>query len=109
MLNTIEVGKNIKEMRINLGLSQKNIAEYLNVDQSYVSLLEEGKRQISSDMLEALAALFCCEITHLLSDDVPEAPYKIAFRTTTLGVQELKALAVISRIALNQVQMDRLN
>jgi len=49
-------------------LSYKNkLADYLSIDQSYVSMLEKKKRQFTIDIIEKLSALFGCTIEYFLS------------------------------------------
>lgn len=100
------IGINIRTLRNSAGLSQKHIAEYLSVDQSLISKFEAGERAISSDMLDKLVALFCCSISELLSPDDCKTSIVFAFRTTGIDNDDLYALSVINRIALNQMQMD---
>ncbi len=102
------IGGNIKTLREHAGLGQKHIAGYLGVDQSLISKFESGERAISSDMLDKLAALFCCPITSIAEPDGCRSSVSFAFRTMGIGVEDLKALAAINRIALNQMQMDEI-
>ncbi len=102
------LGANIKTLRQRAGLRQKHIAGYLGVDQSLVSKFESGERAISSDMLDKIAALFCCPVSVLMSPNECESPVLFAFRTTGVEGEDLEALAMINRIALNQMLMDEL-
>lgn len=102
------IGANIKLLRDNAGLGQKHIAGYLGVDQSLISKFESGERAISSDMLDKLAALFCCPVSVIISSNKCKSPAVFAFRTTGIDSEDLEALAVINRIVLNQMQMDKL-
>lgn len=52
------VGANIKKLREHMGLSQLNIAHFLNADQSMISKVEKGEEALSADTLEKLACLF---------------------------------------------------
>ena len=50
-------GKALRVLRAARGLQQKQLAEKLGVDGSYVSLLESGRRKPSMDIVEASAQL----------------------------------------------------
>lgn len=106
--NIKNVGIKVKQLREQANLTQKQMAEYLSIDQSLVSKFEKGERSISSDVLEQLSGLFCCPVSALLSDEKMTSTYTIAFRTTAIGSEDLAALAVINKIALNQFKMDKL-
>lgn len=102
------VGTKIKQMREKANLTQKQLADFLSIDQSLVCKFEKGERSVHSDILEKLAALFCCPISTLVSDEMIVPAYAIAFRTTAIENDDLNALSVINRIALNQFKMDQL-
>ncbi len=102
------VGSNLKSLREGMGLGQKNIASYLGVDQSLVSKFESGERAISAHMLDRLSALFCCPLPKIVTPDAGKPTLAFAFRANGLSGSDLEALAVINKIALNQLQMDRL-
>lgn len=51
------VGSDIKELREKLGMTQKQLAAYLEVDPTLVSHLERGKRHPSSELKKKLAEL----------------------------------------------------
>jgi transcriptional regulator with XRE-family HTH domain len=102
------IGQRLKTSREKMGLTQKHIAEYLGVDQSLVSKFESGERVISSDMLDALSALFCCPVSAFVSNNDCLKPIEFAFRTTALDTEDLSALAILNKIALNQLQMENL-
>lgn len=50
------------------GLTQKEVAEKLRVDQSSVSWWETGKNNPRASLLPAIATLYGCTIDELLSD-----------------------------------------
>ena len=52
MLNFELAGKRFSELRDRSGFTQSMVAEYLDVDQSYISKCEKGERQFSADILE---------------------------------------------------------
>lgn len=108
LIDMKKVGPRLKVLRESVNLTQKDIASYLSVDQSLVSKFETGERSISSDMLKSLSNLYCCPVPSMISDEKVSTPYHFAFRTKNLNSEDLSALAVINKIALNQMQMDRL-
>lgn len=57
MLNFALVGERFSELRNRSGFTQKQLAEYLDVDQSYISKCEKNERQFSADILEKAAEL----------------------------------------------------
>ncbi len=64
----IELGLEIKQARLNSGLSQEQLAELINVDRTYISFLESGKR---SPSLETFYLLL-----HHLDIKLSFLPYK---------------------------------
>lgn len=102
------LGVKIKQLRENANLTQKQIADFLAVDQSLISKFEKGERSVSADLLNQLSSLFCCPISALVSDESIRSTWTIAFRTTVIGNEDLNALSVINKIALNQFKMDSL-
>lgn len=100
----MNIGANIKEMRQGRGLSQTQVANYLGIDQTTLSKIENGTRTIGVVMLEKLAALYYCSLDQLLSE-TPKSPNAIAFRTKSLDGTELESLAEIGRIVCNLEEM----
>ena len=60
-----------KAARERSGMTQKNVAAVLEVDQSAVSCWEVGKTQPRAKLLPKLALLFGCTVDELLADDQP--------------------------------------
>ena len=58
-----------KSAREKSGLTQRDLAIELGVDQSAVSLWESGKTQPRAKLLPQLAAIFCCTVDELLAPD----------------------------------------
>ncbi len=53
-----KVGKRIKELRQKQGLSQEEFAFKCDLDRTYITSLERGKRNISLENLEKIANAF---------------------------------------------------
>jgi transcriptional regulator with XRE-family HTH domain len=50
----IQFGKCLQSQRVTRGLSQEQLAELINVDRTYISFLERGKRNPSLKLLNSL-------------------------------------------------------
>lgn len=49
------VGKRVKELRNNLGISQEELADLAGLDRTYITSVECGKRNISIVNIEKIA------------------------------------------------------
>lgn len=108
MVDLKNVGKNIKNLREKSGLNQKQVAEFLDLDQSMISKIEKGERNISASLIEKLANLFCCPVSSIVYGD-EDLTCRVAFRSNLLKKEDLEALSLINKIALNQFEMDRIS
>lgn len=50
-----KVGKRVKQLRNNLGVSQEELADMVELDRTYITSVECGKRNISIINIEKLA------------------------------------------------------
>ena len=106
MMNLIQIGKRIKSLREESKLTQTKIAEYLSLDQSMIAKMEKGERNITSDVIEKLSTLFCCTVEYILSGENKKQEFTVSFRTSNLTSDDLKSLAIVNKIVLNQFKMD---
>lgn len=104
------VGSRIKFLRESSGFTQKNIADYLKVDQSLISKIEAGERPISADLLERVAILFGCSIAvfHEQTADIDLEPLSFALRASEISAEDLEIVSAINKIALNSIFMTKL-
>ena len=58
--------KRIKDLREDMDLNQKNLADVLNINQRTYSHYENGTRKIPLDILVALADYYKCSTDYLL-------------------------------------------
>ena len=65
-MDMIEIGKRIKDIRIERGLSQQKFGELLSVSQDTVSLWENGKSVPTVDFLIAIAKQFDVSVDYVL-------------------------------------------
>ena len=82
-------------------ITQEQLAEYLNVDQSMITKLENGTRSLSVGMIEKICNLFGCSERYLLGEDDAYIPLNFAFRSECVEAEDLESIAVINKIAMN--------
>lgn len=86
--------RKLKQLRKENNYTQKQIADYLEIDQGHLSNIENGKRNTTIDIIEKLCYLYNCSIEYILGEtDHYEAP-KIAFR----GNKKNKNLVLIAKM-----------
>lgn len=75
------IHERLKQLRDENNYSQEQVANYLEMDQSYISKIEKGKRNLNEISFNKLCLLYNCSPDYLLgkSDDY-ESP-KLAFRS----------------------------
>jgi transcriptional regulator with XRE-family HTH domain len=101
MLNFELVAKRFSELRNRSGFTQSIIAEYLDVDQSYISKCEKGERQFSVDVLDKATELFGCTMDYFVNESSEFSQMPIALRAKSVTIEDLKTIAAINKIALN--------
>lgn len=104
------IGENIKYFRKNLGFSQENIANYLEVDTSLVSRLESGERKISGIQLTKLANLFGVDLASFFEEnkEVNQINLAFAFRAESLDKNSLDAMSQFKKVILSYLNMQEL-
>jgi transcriptional regulator with XRE-family HTH domain len=68
-----EIGRIIKRERRQKGLTQKELAELLNISQSYLSLIEKGDREITDNLLPELKKTIGIDINDLFVKTIDTA------------------------------------
>lgn len=93
--NTMEsIGKNIKKIREEKGLMQKEVAAIANMQASNYSKIENGQRDISVEALDKIATFFGMtvdEVIHL-EDRKTITPVKVLDKTANEKVQLISQL-----------------
>jgi transcriptional regulator with XRE-family HTH domain len=98
----------LKELRKNSKLTQEQMAQYLGVDQSLVTKLENGSRALNVSLVEKICSLFCCSEDYLLGADDVYTPMTFAFRANCIQADDLESIAAVNRIARNIRYMNNL-
>lgn len=70
-MNRKLLGKRIRDERIRVGLTQEQIAEYINVSTTYIGFIERGERSVTLEKLILLAECFHVTIDSLIHDNIP--------------------------------------
>ena len=65
MLSTEELGQYLKNIREGLGYSTYDVNKLCNISQSYLSLMENGKRKPSAIILKKLAPIYSLDYLDL--------------------------------------------
>jgi transcriptional regulator with XRE-family HTH domain len=108
MLNFEFVANRFSELRNKSGLTQSIIAEYLGVDQSYISKCEKGERQFSVEILDKAAELFGCTVDYFVNESSEFSQMPIALRAKSVTIDDLGTIATMNKIALNLRYMEDL-
>lgn len=91
-----KIGNRLKKLREDNNYSQEQVAEYLEIDQSYISKIEKGKRNINEVLFDKLCLLYNCSPNYLLGkSDNFQAP-KLAFRSDE--TVDLHAIAKMNQV-----------
>jgi transcriptional regulator with XRE-family HTH domain len=98
MLNFELIGKRFSELRKTSGFTQGQLAEYLEVDQSYISKCETNERQFSVDILEKAAELFGCTVEYFTNESSEFIPMPMALRAKSVDVEDLKTIAAMNKM-----------
>ena len=65
MLDIIELGKYLKKIRENEGLSLRNVETFTGIGYTHLSMIENGKRNVTPALLRNLANLYCVDYLDL--------------------------------------------
>lgn len=108
MTNNEKFDQKIKLLRKESKLTQEQMASYLNVDQSLVTKLENGTRNLNVDLMEKICNLFGCTEEYLLGESDEYIPLNFAFRSNNIQAEDLQSIAMINKIAMNLRFMDEM-
>lgn len=80
----MEVGKNIKNIRKNRGITQQQLADLINMHRSNYSKVETGQREISISALAKIAKYFNVSVDDLIQNK-NEIPQEIEIKNIGLS------------------------
>jgi transcriptional regulator with XRE-family HTH domain len=94
------VGPSLRRLRRDLGLTQSDMAQDLEVSASYIALLERNHRPLRAEMLVRLAQTYRLDVAALAAESGDDsARLQSALRDPMFGGIELKALEVADAAA----------
>jgi len=102
-----QIRKNLATLRSRRGLSQEEVAGYLNVSRPLISYYESGERPIPLSHLEKLSDLFGVEVSDLMNSEseLQQANFAFAFRKNGLVQRDLQSIADFQRIVKNYLKL----
>ena len=98
----------LKELRKESKLTQSQLAQYLGVDQSMITRLEDGSRSLNVSLIEKICSLFGCTESYLLGEDDAYIPLNFAFRANGIQAQDLEGIAAVNKIVMNLRYMNEM-
>lgn len=104
----MEMSLRLRELRRESKLTQNQLADYLDVDQSMVTKLENGSRALNVTLIEKICNLFGCTEDYLLGKSSDYMPLNFAFRANGIQTEDLKSIAAVNKIAMNIRYMNEL-
>lgn len=104
-MTDVNTGIALKTLRTAFNLSQQEFAERLQIDQSYLSLLESGQRPPSKRIRGLIATELAipAELVELVLDPVAAAPHLHDEAAAQFGRLLLEAMASIPRAKIGEV------
>jgi len=75
----LPLAKRIKELRVQAGWKQVDLAEKTGIDRNMISYYENGKYLPSADALLKIAEIFDVSIDYLLIEDMQKKPLRQSF------------------------------
>lgn len=67
------IAENIKRLREEKGLSQRQLAELVGVNQSMIAQIERGTKSCTMQLGAAIAEALCCSVERLYKADAAES------------------------------------
>ena len=101
----MNINEKIKELREKSKITQKSMADYLNVTQTYISKMESSERELTVDLLNKIANLFVCDINDLIDDNKKVKPILLPYRKKNYSVEDLENISNANKIIINFNEM----
>ena len=102
------MNERLKYLRKGSKITQDQLAQFLSVDQSMITKLENGTRSFSITMVDKICSLFGCSEEFLMGESDDYIPLNFAFRSTGIEAEDLESIAAVNKIAINLKYMNEL-
>lgn len=101
------LGKRIKEERMRIGLTQEQVAEYIDVSTTYIGFIERGERSVTLEKVVLLAQCFHVTIDSLLreppvQDSVKNVDERLFSLWESASLEEKKLILSIGDVIVNK-------
>ncbi|MDR0912292.1 MAG: helix-turn-helix domain-containing protein [Methanobrevibacter sp.] len=95
-----KIGERLKKLRIESNYTQKQVADYLKINQGQLSKIENGNRVLNLSLLDKISALYDCSYEYILLESDEYNIPKIAFRISENNL-DLSLVAKMNKIIGN--------
>ena len=101
----MKVNEKLKLLRKNSGYSQEKLAEYLKIDQTTLSKIENGERTVTLGILSKLSELYSCTLESLIDENAEPEIIKLTYRSKDATSDDFCQIARANKIILNMKEM----
>ena len=102
------VYEKLKKLREASGLTQEQIAEFMDVPPVYIARVESGENNLAIEQLERLLGLYGYSLEAFCNPSEQEQPIGISFRAEDISQSDLQTISEIRRMALNSHFMEKI-
>lgn len=100
MTKEVEIGKRIKECRLDKGMTQEELAKTLGVNKSTIQRYESGEiKAIKLVVLQSIAKTLNIDALYITLKSDIKKPYELTLPTDIIPLKKLKKIPIIGKIA----------
>ena len=103
-----KMNERLKTLRKESKITQTQLAQFLDVDQSMITKLESGSRSFNTTMIDKICSLFGCSEEYLMGESEDYIPLNFSFRSSGIEAEDLKSIADVNKIVMNLKFMNEL-
>lgn len=105
------IGKNIRDFRKKVGVTQQEIADYCGISREIISFYETGEREVSLLHLEKISEFLNIDLEVFIQQGPAniQPDLALAFRADELSAKDRENIAVFKRIVKNYLKMKKID